>query len=129
MEKLEGYEDIIKECEKIKDTEGSGKLSWLQWMVLLVLKFLANGMAPSTIPRNFLVHTGHFAIRKAPKGGVPSEDYCRKCRDLADRFNETILLARKKWETMHTDGLEGKGDDMLGDVLGESALGSATYQN
>ena len=60
---------------------------------------------------------------------MPSEDYCRKCRDVADRFNETILLARKKWKTMHTDGLEGKEDDMLGDLLGESVLGSAAYQN
>ena len=113
MEKLEGYEDIIKECEKIKDTEGRGKLSWQQWMVLLVLKFLANRAAPSAIPRDIL--SAYWKLyNKAPIGGVPSEDYCRKCRDVADRFNETILLALKKWKTMHTDGLEGEGDDMLG---------------
>ena len=77
-------------------------------MVLLVLKFLANGTAPSAIPRNIL--SAYWTLyNKAPKGGVPSEDYCRKCRDVADWFNETILLALLDWKTMHTDGLEGKG--------------------
>ena len=77
-------------------------------MVLLVLKFLANGTAPSTMPRNILSAYWRLSNNE-PKGDVPSEDYCRKCRDVDDRFNETILLASLDWKTMYTDGLEGKG--------------------
>ena len=108
VEKLEGYEDIIKECKKIKDTEGRGRLSWPQQMVLLILEFLAkNGTALSAIPR--IILSAYWRLyNKAPKSDVSSEDFYRKCRDVAGRFNETILLAPLDWKTMHTDELEGK---------------------
>ena len=77
-------------------------------MILLVLKFLANGTGPSAIPRNILSVYWRL-YNNAPKGDVTSEDYCRKCRNVADRFNETTLLAPLDWKTIHTDGLEGKG--------------------
>ena len=102
-------------------------------MVQLVLEFLANGTAPSVIPKN--IRSAYWALYdKAPRGGVPSENYCRKFRDVADRFNEimvSILLTRKMWKSLHTDattrrqipfealviGLEGKEGEMLQYIL------------
>ena len=70
---------------------------------------------------------------------IPSVDYCRKCRDVADRFNEclvAILLARNDWKTLHTDattrrqtpfealiiGLEGEEDEVLDNILVSSCI-------
>ena len=102
---LDEYELIMKECSKIKDSEGRGGLSWPPWMVLLIIEFLVNGTSPSAIPDN--IRTAFWTLySKGPKE-VPSVDFCRKCRTIADRLNECLvamLIADNKCKTLHTDG-------------------------
>ena len=134
---LEEYELVIKECAKIKDSDGRGGLSWPRWMVLLILEFLANGTAPSAIPDN--IRSAYWTLYNKGPEEVPSVDFCRKCRTVADRFNEclvAILIAQKKWKTIHTDGtsrrqtsfetmilgLEGKQGEMLQNIIVSSCI-------
>ena len=134
---LEDYELVIKECAKIKDSDGRGGLRWPRWMVLLILEFLANGTAPSAIPDN--IRSAYWTLYDKGSKELPSEDFCRKCRTVADRFNEclvAILIAQKKWKTIHTDGtsrrqtsfetmilgLEGKTGEMLQNIIVSSCI-------
>ena len=134
---LEEYELVIKECAKIKDSDGRGGLSWPRWMVLLILEFLANGTAPSAIPDN--IRSAYWTLYGKGPDEVPSEDFCRKCRTVADRFNECLvafLIAQKKWKTIQTDGtsrrqtafqtmilgLEGEAGEMLRNIIVSSCI-------
>ena len=134
---LEDYELVIKEYAKIRDSDGRGGLSWPRWMVLLILEFLANGTAPSAIPDN--IRSAYWTLYDKGPEEVPSVDFCRKCRTVADRFNEclvAILIAQKKWKTIHTDGtsrrqtsfetmilgLEGKTGEMLQNIIVSSCI-------
>ena len=71
---LEDYELVIKECAKIRDSDGRGGLSWPRWMVLLILEFLANGTAPSAIPDN--ICNAYWTLYDKGPEEVPSVDFC-----------------------------------------------------
>ena len=83
---------------------GSGK--WPVKIIQMIIEMLVSGTPPASVPR--IMQTMSFGLLDKEAKEVPSMNFVRECRPVAQNLNEMLVAfalgSAPLWKQLHTDG-------------------------
>ena len=94
-----------KEWEDAHHGRRDGNQKWTVWVVLLICKFLVNGIPPAAIPAN--IQTMYETLHGKPTDDPPSISFVRECPAIVEVMGDTLtaikLAGVETWSQLWTD--------------------------